>query len=434
MEYGLSTTQVAVIIATKNRPDLLKQRALDSVLKQSKSPKYLIVVDDSSEQAKQQNRLIVESLSSNDYHTQYLQNQRTCGASGAWNTAIDYLVSQQIQSSNSLFLAFLDDDDEWHPNYLESCSEAVSEKHCNMVATGFFRYESNREQPIECLPPHSLDEDLFLRGNPGIQGSNLFLSLDMMMMAGGFDEHLLSCTDRDLCIRLSELGNICYYSINEPMLNHYAESDRQRLSTPNSPAKKKGLEAFWLKYYGRMNDEQREAFLERAKSLFNWQPESALQIVSHTTYQTALTLGIELGNISLIKLRQTIARLSQVGIKHLVGFNLVLTAVRDVNLNDLCVFLEFVGQQGITCYNLCGKYTCIERATVFVANENLGHSAWVLNGLQPDTQPIDKKGNAVSAILTEVGAHKLRADNFDEQQIELEKKYSSVVLTLLILA
>jgi len=422
MEYGLSSTQVAVIIATKNRPDLLKKRALGSVLKQSKLPKYLIVVDDSSEQTQQQNRLVVESLPSNDYHIQYLLNQRTCGASGAWNTAIDYLVNQQRQSSNSLFLAFLDDDDEWHPNYLERCSEVVSENYCHMVATGFLRYESNCERPIECLPPKSLDEDLFLRGNPGIQGSNLFLSLDMMMMAGGFDEHLLSCTDRDLCIRLSELGNICYYNINEPLLNHYAESDRQRLSTPNSAAKTKGLEAFWLKYYGRMNDEQREAFLERAKSLFNWQPETAPQIVSQTTHQTALTLGIELGNISLIQLRQTIARISQAGLKHLVGFNLVLTAVRDVNLNDLRVFLEFVGQQGLTCYNLCAQYTCIERATVFVANENIGHSAWVLNSLQPQVQLIDKKENAISAILTEVGAHLLCADNFDVQQTELEKK------------
>ncbi|MCP4325666.1 MAG: glycosyltransferase [Alteromonadales bacterium] len=86
----MNDPQVAVIIATKNRPKLLKQRALNSVLNQSVSPNYLIVVDDSPDQARDQNGLVVESLPSNDYHIQYLLNQRTPGASGAWNTAIEY--------------------------------------------------------------------------------------------------------------------------------------------------------------------------------------------------------------------------------------------------------------------------------------------------------------------------------------------------------
>lgn len=422
----MNAPQVAVIIATKNRPNLLKQRALNSVLKQSRLPNHLIVVDDSSEQTQQQNRLIVESLPSNDYHIQYLINQRTHGASGAWNTAIDYLISQHRMSSDLLFLAFLDDDDEWHPNYLESCLGAASSNHCNMVAAGFYRYESNSQQPIECLPPKSLNEDLFLRGNPGIQGSNLFLSLDFMLMAGGFDEHLLSCTDRDLCIRLCELGAIRYHSINEPLLNHYADSDRQRLSTPNSPAKKKGLAAFWQKYHGRMNNAQREAFLDRAQHLFDWQPETAPQTTSRPALQIALTLGIELGNISFSQLSQAIERIHQVGQEHLVGFNLVLTATQDLNLNDLSAFLEFVGQQGITYYNLCAQQTCIETATAFVAKENIGHSAWVLRGWQPQEQLSGKNENVVSVILTELGARQLCNDilneQFKKQQTELVQK------------
>ncbi|MGF1731232.1 glycosyltransferase family 2 protein [Photobacterium kasasachensis] len=418
----MNTAQVAVIIATKNRPNLLKQRALHSVLKQSRLPKYLIVVDDSPEQAQQQNRLIVESLPLNDYHIQYLRNQRTRGASGAWNTAIDYLSSQQIKSSDSLFLAFLDDDDEWHPSYLERCLAVSSANHCNMVAAGFYRYESNGQRPIECLPPKSLNEDLFLRGNPGIQGSNLFLSLDTMLMAGGFDEHLQSCTDRDLCIRLCELGVIRYHSINEPLLNHYADSDRQRLSTPNSPAKKKGLAAFWQKYHGRMNDAQREAFLERAQHLFNWQPETAPQTASKSVLQIGLTLGIELGSTSFCQLSQAIERIHQVGQQYLVGFNLVLTATQDLNLNDLRTFLEFVGQQGITCYNLCAQQTCIEIATAFVAKENIGHSAWVLRGWQPQEQPSGKSENVISAILTELGARQLCNDSLNEQFTKQQRK------------
>jgi glycosyltransferase involved in cell wall biosynthesis len=140
-EYGLNTRQVAVIIATKDRPNLLKHRALNSVLKQSRLPYYLIVVDDSSEPIQPQNRSIVESLGSNDYHIKYLVNQRTHGANGAWNTAVDYLSTQHRQDCDLLFLAFLDDD-EWHSDYLERCLLTASSNHCNMVAAEFNRYES----------------------------------------------------------------------------------------------------------------------------------------------------------------------------------------------------------------------------------------------------------------------------------------------------
>ncbi|MEC6815011.1 glycosyltransferase family A protein [Photobacterium toruni] len=422
----MNIPQVAVIIATKNRPDLLKQRALKSVLQQTRSPNILIVVDDSSELAQQKNRLIVESLPFDGYHIQYLINQRTHGASGAWNTAIDYLSSQQRNEHNSQFLAFLDDDDEWHPNYLENCLVAASSNHCNMVAAGFYRYESIEQIPIECLPPKSLNEDLFLRGNPGIQGSNLFLSLDIMLMAGSFDEYLPSCTDRDLCIRLCELEVLRYHCISEPLLNHYADSDRQRLSTPNSPSKKKGLAAFWNKYHGRMSNVQRETFLNRAQSLFNWKPEIASEITSKPGIQIALTLGIELGNISFSKLSQAIEQIHQVGQQYLVGFNLVLTAIQNLDLNDLSVFIEFVRQRGITCYNLCTQQTCIETATAFVAKENIGHSAWVLRDWQPQDQPYDKNENVILELLKKLGARQLCDDSLNEQfknkQIELVQK------------
>ncbi|MCD9538982.1 glycosyltransferase family 2 protein [Photobacterium carnosum] len=422
----MNIPQVAVIIATKNRPDLLKQRALNSVLQQTRSPNILIVVDDSLEPIQQKNRLIVESLPFGGYHIQYLINQRTHGASGAWNTAIDYLSCQHRNGHDSLFLAFLDDDDEWHPNYLENCLVAISSNHCNMVAAGFYRYESIEQMPIECLPPKSLNEDLFLRGNPGIQGSNLFLSLDTMLMAGSFDEHLSSCTDRDLCIRLCELEVLRYHYINELLLNHYADSDRQRLSTPNSLSKRKGLAAFWQKYHGRMSDVQRDAFLDRAQSLFNWKPERVSEITSKPAIQIALTLGIELGGISFCKLNKAIEQIQQVDLQHLSSFNLVLTATPDLDFNDLSVFLEFVRQQGITCYNLCAQQTCIETVTAFVAKENIGHCAWILRSWQPQDQPYDKNGNVILELLTKLGARQLCDDSlnkqFKKQQTELVQK------------
>jgi len=428
-EYSLTHAwQVAAIIATKNRTDLLKKRALHSILKQSRTPDFLIVVDDSSKEIQQQNKYAVESLPLRDCHIQYLINQRTQGASGAWNTAVDYLCAQYGKDFDSLFLAVLDDDDEWHPDYLEHCLFATNTKKCNMVAAGFNRYESNDQQPIECLPPKFLKEDLFLRGNPGIQGSNMFLSLDIMLMAGGFDEHLASSTDRDLCIRLSELRSLRYHSIDEVLLNHYADSDRPRLSTPDSPSKQKGLDAFWQKYHGRMNNIQHEAFLERAQSLFNWQPKSLLpRTASKPIIKIGLTLGIDFGNISFGQLKHVIKRLHQIDQKNLVGFNLVLTtSSEELNLNDLSASLDFARKQGITYYNLCDQQTCVETATVIVAQENIGHSAWVLKNTQNQDRPSDISNNAIFTLLCQLGAYQLSCNSFDDQfkkqQIKLVHK------------
>ena len=376
----LKTPEIAVIIATKNRPNLLKNRSLNSVFTQSQVPNYIIVVDDSSGDIQVENKSIVESLPSINCHVKYLLNHRTPGASGAWNTAVEYLSSELLLEANSLHLAFLDDDDEWHSNYLDSCLSVINEKHCNMVATGFYRYESNEHQPIECIPPNALTVDLFLRGNPGIQGSNLFLSLQIMLMAGGFDEQLSSCTDRDLCIRLCELDETKYFSINKLLLNHYADNDRERLSLPNSLSKNKGLAAFWQKYYGRMNELQRGAFLYRAHTLFNWQPEvTADRTIFKKAERIALTLGVELGEISFSQLNKTLKTLQGVDQIILVGFDIVLTANIDVNIHDVNAFIDLINEFGVTCYNLCGQQVCVEAATLIVARETIGYSPWVLS-------------------------------------------------------
>lgn len=423
MEYGLNAPQVAVIIATKNRPTLLGNRALSSVLKQSQLPNYLIVVDDSSDRtARQQNKMIVDSISSNNFKIEYLMNKRTYGASGAWNTAIEYLSTKVTNPVDSQFIAFLDDDDEWHFDYLESCLSVVSTYNCNMVATGFNRYENGTRVPIECSSPESLNDDLFLCGNPGIQGSNLFLSLEVVLMAGCFDERLPSCTDRDLCIRLSELDLVKYQSINKPLLNHYADNDRQRLSTPNSQSKRKGLNVFWLKYYGRMSSEQRQAFLERSKRLFGWQPEQHQQVTIRQQRQTAITLGIELGSTPISQINQVIEIINREGKVYIVGFNLVFTAIQDADLSELGTLLETTSRLGITCYNLTTQKTGIETATALVAKENIGNTAWILNERSHQNQPLHQDTNIIANILMELGFHELAITHYVEEQTLLIQK------------
>ena len=141
-----------------------------------------------------------------------------------------------------------------------------------MVAAGlaFHRYQDTETQIYH--PPFILEVSDLLVRNSHIQGSNLFVRLRRLLEAGGFDESLTSTTDRDICIRLSDLGTVRYGGLREDLVHHFADNDRPRLSTPGSDAKRAGLRYFFRKYQGRMTKEQRDAFIERSRRLFHCDP------------------------------------------------------------------------------------------------------------------------------------------------------------------
>ncbi len=266
--------EVAVVIATKDRSAELANRALRSVVEQTRRPDYLVVVDDSDRRYRPSNRRIVASANLPGVRVTYRENDRTAGASGAWNVALDFL-HRCVDRPDDLFVAILDDDDRWAPGYLEACAHLVSSRGLDMVAADILRIEQLDAPPLSNPAPDSLSADDFLVGNPGIQGSNLFVRLSVLLAAGLFDEGLKSTTDRDLCIRIADLGSVRYRRLAEPLVEHFADDGRQRLTTRGSESKTQGLTAFWRKYSCRMTPAQQKAFEERARKLFDWRMDPA---------------------------------------------------------------------------------------------------------------------------------------------------------------
>ena len=259
---------IAVVVATHNRPELLASRALASIARQTRPPDYLIVVDDSEEEARGRNAAVVAGFNVGDVKTRYMENRRTPGASGAWNTALAHLQT----TDPATFVAILDDDDAWEPSYLERCEKAVSERGLDMAAAGLLYHESGAPDGRPLAPPNHLDANELLVRNTHIQGSNLFVRLRALLEAGGFDEALVSATDRDICIRLADLGTVRYGALGEYLVHHYADADRPRLSTPGGDKKNDGLRYFYRKYRGRMSQAQQSAFIQRSRSLFHCDP------------------------------------------------------------------------------------------------------------------------------------------------------------------
>ena len=256
--------KIAVVIATHNRPFELANRSLRSVSEQTVLPDYLVVVDDSDPKYQDQNHSILHEAAKRHMTTKYLKNYRTAGACGAWNTALSWLWNE----APDIYVAILDDDDEWMPEYLEVCSKFAFEKDLDMVIPGLIRHDDKYPEGRNQTIPDRLDANEILGKKSHIQGSNLFIRLRTILMAGGFDEALTSTTDRDLCIRLADLGMVRTGSLDRHLVHHYAFADSERLSTKGSEKKKNGLLQFLDKYRKRMTEAQFEDFLERSETIF----------------------------------------------------------------------------------------------------------------------------------------------------------------------
>ncbi len=259
---------IAVVIATYNRPELLASRALASVARQTRPPDHLVVVDDSDGDVRRANARIVARFKAEGVEARYIENSRTPGASGAWNTALAHLQA----AAPATFVAILDDDDGWAPAYLELCERAAFERDLDMVAAGLIYRASGTSDGEPLDSPPTLDADDLLARNTHIQGSNMFVRLRKLLEAGGFDEAMASTTDRDVCIRLADLGTVRYGTIAEHLVHHYADNDRPRLSNPGGDKKKSGLRYFFRKHRGRMSASQKKAFIERSIQVFDCDP------------------------------------------------------------------------------------------------------------------------------------------------------------------
>jgi SAM-dependent methyltransferase/glycosyltransferase involved in cell wall biosynthesis len=276
--------KTVAIIATRDRVSLLR-RAIASIGAQTVLPDNIIIVGEKSEDFPSEKIEIEERINANFL---WLINSRTRCLSGALNTAIIHLIQMGIDPSNH-YLAFLDDDDTWDPGYLRECICAVKQRNRDVIVTGIIRHEQNWSEGLRLSIPEKLDQNDFLLGNPNVQGSNLFVRMSSVLRAGCFDENLPSTTDRDLMIRILDLGNINWEIIPHYLVHHYAD-DRLRLSTYGSKAKLEGLRRFWEKYKNRMSDDQIIKFKERAERLFGWR-ENHLDLFNSKVCTTSIPIS-----------------------------------------------------------------------------------------------------------------------------------------------
>jgi glycosyltransferase involved in cell wall biosynthesis len=247
---------VSVVIPTCDRPTRLL-RALDSVLAQRHPADEVLVVDDGRERVNQAQLPAEVILISGDGRQGvcWARNQGASTASGQW-------------------LAFLDDDDRWHPAYLEEALALAGRSDANLVLTAFTKVRERpggTEQIPEKVPPvHLAPEDFYVR-NPGLRGSNLFIQNNLFHAIGGFDQQLPSHNDLDLGIRLFSHPEVRYQRNPKPRVLFHVHPG-PRLSTPGSMANVAGMRAFLGRHATAMSPERVAAFRQRCLDLFGVDP------------------------------------------------------------------------------------------------------------------------------------------------------------------
>ncbi|MFC4351818.1 glycosyltransferase family 2 protein [Fodinicurvata halophila] len=175
---------VSVVIPTCDRPDLL-ERALASVMGQSRAADEVIVVDNGRHPVRPE-RLPASVI--------LLSLPPRVGASRARNAG--------AAQAGGDYVAFLDDDDAWMPDYLErivDAMEGASRAPDMLIArmdevVGGARYVKHS---LDCLD-RAVSE--ILTDNLGFSGQNTVVRKAAFDEVGGYDPDLVTAEDRALAV------------------------------------------------------------------------------------------------------------------------------------------------------------------------------------------------------------------------------------------
>lgn len=232
---GTDVRAVSVIIPTYDRANMLP-RAIDSVARQTWGSWELVVVDDGSTDCTE---AVVSKI--DDPRVKYLRHHQNRGAAAARNTG--------IRAAKGRYIAFLDSDDEWLPEKLETQLRCVAQCHVRKIGVVYSRTISCDRARQRMKPQETpiREGDVFttlLEGWCPATTSSVLVARESLIAVGGFDENLQSYHDYDLWLKLARSNQ--FHAVDEPLVIMH-EHDAARLST-ESAARAEALEDFIAKW------------------------------------------------------------------------------------------------------------------------------------------------------------------------------------------
>ncbi|MBD2771469.1 glycosyltransferase family 2 protein [Iningainema tapete] len=195
----LNNPKVSVIIPNYNHKEYL-ERAINSVIHQSYTDYEIIVIDDAS-----------TDDSVNFIHDKF---PNVCLVSLSKNRGAGGARNEGINIARGSFIAFLDSDDEWASNYLETQIKYIeSSPSTILVWSGCIHQKKDGTvEKFSCKPwlqypnltYHLLSENFIL--TPSI----VMVRTDFLKQADCFNESLRICADKELFLKLFCLGEVAH--------------------------------------------------------------------------------------------------------------------------------------------------------------------------------------------------------------------------------
>lgn len=227
--------KISCVIPTCDRAEYLIE-TLKSVLAQSEIPYEIIVVNNGAERV-----ILPEDIGNG---VKVFDIIPYAGVAQARNFG--------ASMANGDYLAFLDDDDLWSPEYLKNAALALKEDRADCVISRIDYLRGEKIEPFRNPHGHISIQNILV-ANPGITGSNLIISKNAFFKLRGFDPKLPPSEDKSLILEALQ-NNLKIKTLPENQVLWRAHNNTPRLTDAAKMAE--GIFQFTRKYRRLMTKKQ----------------------------------------------------------------------------------------------------------------------------------------------------------------------------------
>ena len=213
----MTGAQVTVVIPTRNRRRQLSD-ALRSALSQTGPAVEVVVVDEASTDGTKE---LLDRLQ--DRRLTVRRHDRARGVAAARNSALD--------TARTEWIAFLDDDDVWAPDWLSTALTAAANRAAGLVYGSCSLIDERRRLvgTHRAVAPATAQDRLSsdnVIGGP----SAVVIRTETLRDAGGFDERLSALADWDAWLRLRRLTTFAV--VDEPKVGYTVHRGNMHVAQP----------------------------------------------------------------------------------------------------------------------------------------------------------------------------------------------------------
>ena len=239
---------ISVVIPTLNtRPQFLKE-TIKSIENQTYLPSEIIIINNGKDELK---------IPECSLPIQQFKIMSKAGVAQARNFGVCV--------ANTIYVAFLDDDDFWDLNYLKYIKTKIDYEEPDCLIANLDQFKD--EKILEYKNADGLvNQNIILVKNPGITGSSVVVKKDSFMKVGGYDPKLPPSEDKSLILEfMQNKFKIVTVPKSKAILRQHPQENR--LSSDRRMAE--GIFQFYIKYKDQMSINQKIYNLYKLKR-YKW--------------------------------------------------------------------------------------------------------------------------------------------------------------------